>query len=147
MFEASKLGLGLVILASAWVVPSRAMAQLAPPPSQSSGVPSASMMANPYLNPYLNPYINPLATQQPANGKNALLYMYAANSANGGLGSGRISGVRGGAAAKPKVAEMPNSVSQPGGGAARFFNPGPVNAARSGSFYNRRNRYFNNNGR
>jgi len=148
MVKAEQVGIGLVI--SAWVLINRpgASAQLAPapPPTQGPAMPPAAMLANPYLNPYLNPYMNPAATLQPMSPNNALLYLYAANSANGGIGSGRMSGSRP-QAARPRVAELPNSVAHPGGGAARFFNPGPVNVNGAGRYYNVRSRYFNNNGR
>jgi hypothetical protein len=112
-----------------------------------SAMSPTSMMANPYLNPYLNPYMNPMATQQPMNAQNAMLYMYMANSANGGIGSGRISGTRGAGAtqAKAKVAEMPYT-AHPGGGASRYFNPGTGSGNMSGRYYNQRGRYFQNNG-
>lgn len=149
MIKAGPMGLGMVF--SAWVLAQGpgASAQMAPmpPPASNGSIPPAAMMANPYLNPYLNPYMNPGATQQPMNGNNALLYLYAANSANGGVGSGRLSGTRGTPAPRPRVAELPNSVSVPGGGAARYFNPGPVNAGNGGRYYNRGGRYFQNNGR
>ncbi len=108
----------------------------------------ASTMANPALNPYLNPYMNPFATGQPANSNNMLLYLYAANNANGGLGTGRISGTRGGAVApRPRPAEMGGPMSYPGGGAARYFNPGQGVGPGAGRYYNQRGRYFQNNGR
>lgn len=124
-----------------------AAGQMAPVATTSgSSVPPASMMANPYLNPYLNPYMSPIATQQSMKPGNALLYMYAANSANGGLGSGRLSGTRGGLPSRAKPAEMPNSAAHPGGGASRYFNPSPSSVS-SGRYYNQRGRYFQNNGR
>ena len=149
MMKPGPIGIGMVFFAWALIPPSESSGQMAPvpPPSQNSSIPPAAVMANPYLNPYLNPYMNPGATLQPMNANNALLYLYAANSANGGIGSGRVSGTRGTPAPRPRVAELPNSVSAPGGGAARYFNPGPVNAGASGRYYNQRSRYFQNNGR
>ena len=149
MIKAGHIRIGLVLSAWAMIQASDASAQLAPapPPSQNGSIPPAAVMANPYLNPYLNPYMNPAAAQQPMNANNALLYLYSANAANGGIGSGRMSGVRGTPAPRPRAAELPNSVSVPGGGAARFFNPGPVNAGGAGRYYNQRGRYFQNNGR
>ena len=145
MIRSATIAVGLVISAWALLEPAGASAQVGSS-TTGSAMPPTAMMANPYLNPYMNPYLNPLATQQPMNAQNAILYMYMANSANGGLGSGRISGTRGGAAAKPKAAEMPYT-AHPGGGAARFFNPGPVNSGGAGRYYNQRGRYFQNNGR
>ena len=81
--------------------------------------------------------------------------MYQANAMRGGIGSGIISQ---GKAQSPKSrpAVMPDSISTPGGGAAKFFNPpGPAKANGAGSgtagggagrFYNTRKAYFNNNG-
>ena len=144
MIKASTIGVGLVISAWALLEPAGASAQVG---SMSSGsaMPPSAMMANPYLNPYLNPYMNPLATQQPMNAQNALMYMYMANSANGGMGSGRLSGTRGGTAAKAKPAQMPYT-AHPGGGAARYFNPGPGTGGTAGRYYSQRGRYFQNNG-
>lgn len=144
MIRTSTLRIGHVIIAGVLFGPSVVQAQTGAVGS-STAMPPASMMANPYLNPYLNPYMNPMATQQPMNAQNAMMYMYMANSANGGLGSGRISGTRGGTPAKPKVAEMPYT-AHPGGGASRYFNPGPGSGNGSGRYYNQRGRYFQNNG-
>ena len=147
MIKASTIGVGLVLAAWAWVEPAGALAQVGPSGATTSGsvlpLPSTStMMSNPYL--YMNPYLNPGITQQPMNGNNALLFLYAANSANGGLGSGRMSGTRGGAPVR-KAAEMPYT-AHPGGGAARFFNPGLRTSAGAGRYYSQRGRYFQNNG-
>ena len=135
--------------------------------------PIGAMMANPYMNPYLNPYLNPMATQQPLTGRDAALYMYMANSAKGGLGSGQLSGTRpipGNAVGlvppnqplkangrarlrnpqptttRRAVAEMPNSAAVPGASAARFFNPGPVNVNGAGRYFARPNPFFSTNG-
>ena len=178
--ERSGIGrfLAVATLAGASLAASAAEAQTANPFAPSplangSNMPAGALLANPYMNPYMNPYLNPMATQQPMTGRDAALYMYMANSARGGLGSGVISGTRpmpGNAMAvaapaqgrgakannamqnKPAqngrrpVAEMPDSVSAPGAGASRFFNPGPVNTGGAGRYYNRRNTYFNSNG-
>jgi hypothetical protein len=45
-------------------------------------------------NPALNPYMNPYAANVMPNNPDFLLYMQAANQANGGIGSGVISGTR-----------------------------------------------------
>jgi hypothetical protein len=148
MIKASRIGFMLVISAWALLEPGAASAQFGGAGSATSGTGTPlSMMANPYMNPYMNPYLNPLATQQPMTAQNAMLYMYMANQANGGLGSGRLSGTRGGAAtaAKSRVAEMPYT-AHPGGGAARYFNPGPRAANGAGRYYNQSGRYFQNNG-
>jgi len=141
-------GIGGIVAAWALAHPVEARAQLAPVPSGTT-VPPAAVMMNPYLNPYINPYINPGASQQPMSAGNAALFLYSAQAANGGLGSGRLSGSQPGpTAARPaRAAEMPDSSSVPGAGAARYFNPGPVNAGGGGRYYNRRGRYFQSNGR
>ena len=148
MLRTRRMRIGLILSAWVLVVPEVSSAQFAPPPAQSQNtmMPPAAMMANPYVNPYMNPYLNPAATQQPMTAGNALLYLYGANQAKGGLGSGRLSGSRPQATTR-RVAELPNSAASPGGGAARFFNPGPVNANGAGRYYNQRGRYFMNNGR
>ncbi len=139
---------GLVTLASALAHPSDVTAQVGGtrPTSTGAGMPASAMMANPYLNPYLNPYMNQAMTQQPMNSNNALLYLYASQAANGGIGSGRISGSRG-QAPKPVPAVTATPARTPGGGASRYFNPGSVNANGAGRYYNRSGRYFMNNGR
>lgn len=113
-----------------------------------AGTQSANMgvFANPYMNPYLNPYLNPYATQQRMSPGDAALYLFSAQSAMGGIGSGQLSGVRPGprtpgqkqADSRPKddgrkVRGVPSSV-------ARYFQRGPQKPE-SASFYNRQGRY------
>ncbi len=143
-------GLGLFLTTWMLCAPSAASAQSIPgqPGVSGSGMPASAMMANPYLNPYLNPYMNPAMTQQPMNSGNALLYLYAAQAANGGMGSGRISNSRvQQQPSRPQAALAGTPAATPGGGASRFFNPGPVNVNGAGRYYNRSSRYFMNNGR
>ena len=84
--------------------------------------------------------------QESFHGQTALMYMYLANQANGGLGSGKLSGTRGSTPAKAKAAEMPYT-AHPGGGASRYFNPGAGGGMTgTGRYYNQRGRYFMNNG-
>jgi hypothetical protein len=147
MIKANQTGIGLILSALALSCTSSAMAQVSPQPSGSTSTsPSASMMMNPYYNPYMNPLLNPGASQQQMTTGNALLYMYAANSARGGIGSGRLSNPGTSATARKRPANMPNSASRPGGGAARFFNPGPVNTNGAGRYFNQRGRNFMNTG-
>ncbi len=54
---------------------------------------AVTMYGNAAMNPYLNP-MNPYAMGVMPNSPDFLLYMYAGNQANGGLGSGVISGTR-----------------------------------------------------
>jgi hypothetical protein len=117
------------------------------------------MMTNPFFNPALNPGLYGMTGSKPLSAGDAAFYLYSANAANGGLGSGRLSGTRPfpssaaaqnprGKGGKPaKAAEMPLSTMQPGGGASKFFNPGPVNVNGAGRYYSRRNPYFQNNRR
>ncbi len=75
---------------------SASQAQLGPGTGPGPGGPQAGqasvipVYANPALNPYLSPYASPFQTGNP----DFLLYMYAANQRNGGIGSGVISGTR-----------------------------------------------------
>jgi hypothetical protein len=123
-------------------------------PSSTAGT-FGSMMASPYANPYMNPFLNPYMTQGSNMGRtNTLLYFFSAQQASGGLGSGRLSGSRPSTATKPgspaarrAPAEMPRTSQIPGGGAARYFQRGPVAAASRQNYYQRYNRYFGNNGR
>lgn len=149
-----KRGIGAIAVAWALVHPGGASGQMAPAPDRPPGpaMPTASTMMNPYMNPYLNPYLNPAVTPQRMSPSNAALFMFQAQAANGGLGSGRLSNPRAdaparAATARARVAEMPDSVSRPGGGAARYFNPGPGNANGAGRYFNPPNRHFMNNRR
>lgn len=130
--------------------------------------------ATPFANPMMNPFMNPYMTQNNYDRTSTLLYLQAANQANGGLGSGRISGTR----PFPKTpaerledrkrrawtqsghpepltqrpsgrrpAEMPRSMSNPGGAANAYFQRGPVAQADGRPYFDRHHRYFNQNGR
>ncbi len=141
-------GIGLIVAVWGLTDPGGVVGQMSPMPPrpQSPAVPPAAIMMNPYLNPYMNPYFNPAATQQPMSAGTAALYLYSAQAASGGIGSGRLSGSRP-QASSARPAEMPDSASVPGAGASRYFNPGPVNVNGAGRYYNRRSRYFQSNGR
>jgi hypothetical protein len=106
-------------------------------------------LANPYTNPYLNPYLNPIMMSQPnsVGRNNALLYMWGAQQAPGGLlASPPLPGSRT-RAAERKPAEMPRSSMLPGGSATSYFQRGAVANDKSRVYYQRKNRYFGNNGR
>ena len=47
-----------------------------------------------FSNPSMNPYMNPYAAGMMPNNPDFLLYMYANNQANGGFGTGVMSGTR-----------------------------------------------------
>jgi hypothetical protein len=125
------------------------------------GPPSASTMANPYASPYLNPFLNPYVMANGGYGTttpvDALGYMWAANQRAGGIGSGRLSSSRPLPPQKqpqtPRLnrgrpaAEMPVSLSRPGGAAGHYFNRGTGYRDPQRASFGRQNRYFKNNGR
>jgi hypothetical protein len=141
------LGLGVV-----WCgAPREARAQGAGGYGYTSGV-----LGNPYANPMLNPFLNPYMTQQSIGRNSTLMYFMAAQAANGGIGSGQLSGVRPAprgsrSAAVPAqsrmAAEMPLSAGVPGGGAGRYFQRGPSAPQSRSPYFQRHNRYFASNGR
>jgi hypothetical protein len=106
-------------------------------------------MATPFANPYTNPFLNPYMAQTTMGRQTTLMYFLAANQANGGLGSGQISGSRPapGSSGRRQTAEMPTSLGSPGGGAGRYFQRGAAAAGGRGPYFQRHNRYFANNGR
>ena len=161
------VGLGLALASAFGPGSSSARAQTA---ADLSGVPDAvngqgqslrgnpSMFANPYMNPYLNPFLTPSAATQQMPPGDAALFYFAAQSAMGGIGSGRLGGPKAGqahaAASKPKELAARGSANTPGAGAARYFNrnfpitPAPVRASTNPSArYNRQTRYFPSNDR
>ena len=106
--------------------------------------PPATTMMNPFLNPYMNPLINPAAPTQRMTGSDALYYMYAAQAAKGGLGSGRIANgtgapSRASSSRSRQGAAVPNSAQVPGGSASKYFG-NLRGSSRSGleSYYHRR---------
>jgi len=132
-------------------------AQLAPGagavPSMTSGNPQAAPMlnANPYTNPSLNPFLNPYMAQFPMTSGNAALFFLAAQQANGGIGSGQLSGVRPSRTAVPAPAPRPapragddHDAPVPGG-AARYFNRFSQTGSEYGRYYNRQGTYYRKN--
>jgi hypothetical protein len=103
------------------------------------------MMMNPFFNPYMNPVLNPAAPQQKMGVGNSLLYLYSAQAARGGIGSGRLSNP--GTQTRKRPAMMPNSASVPGGAAAKYFN-NSMSGGKLGlnQYYNTRNGRFQNTG-
>jgi hypothetical protein len=135
--------------ASLWAAwPAEASAQSARGTARTSpmaGTPGA--FANPYMNPYTNPFLNPYATLYPMSGQDAALSFLAAQHANGGLGSGRISGVRpsgrdGGLAVAPPAPNGTTAV--PGAAASRYFNRGLPASSGPRAHYNRPSPYYQN---
>jgi hypothetical protein len=107
---------------------------------------AAALTASPGGNPYLNPVFNPGLLQEPA-GRDALwLYLLKANDANGGIGSGRISGVRA-AEEGAHTAGYPPQISRPAAGASRYFNRAPARPAPRPLGAGRQVRHFRQNGR
>jgi hypothetical protein len=117
-------------------------------------MPNASMYANPYANPYLNPFLNPMMTQTQSQG-NVALYFFAAQQANGGIGSGRLSGTRPAPASASTSASTSTttqasrterrSSNTPGGNAARYFNRAQQTPTQPAQFYNRQGRFYPSN--
>jgi hypothetical protein len=110
----------------------------------------SAMYANPYANPYLNPFLNPYMTQGAPIYGNPALYLFAAQGANGGIGSGQLSGVRhrpASAAPAQTPKEKRRASDTPGGGASRYFNRGFAPSPRGGTsrYYNRQSRSFEGN--
>ncbi len=130
----------------AW--PADAPAQLArgeartPAGSQTPGV-----YTNPYMNPYMNPFLNPYASQYPMSGPDAAFSFFAAQQATGGIGSGRLSGVRpagqeGAAAVAPQTPDATMAV--PGAAASRYFNRALPATGGPPGHYNRPSPYYQN---
>jgi hypothetical protein len=104
------------------------------------------MMMNPYFNPYMNPLLNPAAPREKLSTGNSLLYLYSAQAARGGIGSGRLSNP-GTTANRKKPATVANSASVPGGAAASYFgNSRSGSRAGLNNYYNKRTGRFQNNG-
>jgi hypothetical protein len=82
------------------------------------------------------------------SGSDAALSFLAAQQATGGLGSGRISGVRpsggGGAASVAPQAPPAATTAVPGAAASRYFNRGLPAAAGPRGHYNRPSSYYQN---
>lgn len=107
--------------------------------------------ANPYTNPYLNPFMNPYMAQFPTTSSNAALFFLAAQQANGGLGSGQLSGVRPSRTAVPAPVPRPAPRAEDDhdapvpGGAARYFNRVYQTGSEYGRYYNRQGTYYRKN--
>jgi hypothetical protein len=132
----------------------RAGEPAAPPPAPAPA--AAGAAANPFANPALNPYLNPYMTAQPMTPQASLLYFMAAQRATGGIGSGRISGVRPG----PEPSPVPRGAEgrrasprgatrrEPAGAAAGYFHRGySTTRPEQPPTFGRNNRYFPDNGR
>ena len=137
------------VLATGWAAwPADALAQAARGEARSSTLArTPGMFTNPYMNPYANPYLNPYATQYPMSGPDAAFSFFAAQQATGGLGSGRLSGVRpagreGSAAAAPPTPNTTTAV--PGAAASRYFNRNLPTAGGPRAHYNRPSSYYQN---
>jgi hypothetical protein len=100
-----------------------------------------------YYNPYMNPILNPALTQRPMDPAVPLLYLMGANDAAGGLGSGRLSGVRPANDGGKLAQSMARTMATPGAGASRYFHRGPSQSTGRPTGFQRQNRYFGKNGR
>jgi hypothetical protein len=129
---------------------------------------SASMYANPYTNPMTNPFLNPyMAPFTQAGPQNLAMYMFAAQAASGGIGSGQISGVRPApgtsrtsaasrtAASRASAAAADLSQREtaavrtsdiPGAGASRYFGRTTQQSAGASPYFNRSGRYYSSKG-
>ena len=112
------------------------------------------LSANPFANPYANPFLNPAMTQTQMAPGSAALYFFAAQQANGGIGSGQISGSRPPSRSnrpvatptpEPDAGQRPTDT--PGGGAAHYFNRGLKPVERTGRYYNRSGSFYGRNAR
>lgn len=130
----------MVGVAAAALEPGSATAQ-----SQTGARSVAPATTSPLSNPYANPYINPYMMITPMSRDAALLSLLAAQRSSGGIGSGRLSDSS--AAQTSRPAEMPDSLSRPGGAASQYFLRGSSGPRSDRSFYQRHNRYFGSNGR
>jgi hypothetical protein len=132
------------------------------PPSGGTGATAATtttgmsglgmgMSANPFLNPYMSPFLNGGINQQQITPANAAMYLFAAQAANGGIGSGRLGGARpapGSTKAKPATTtDSRPSSNTPGAGAARYFNRTTAANTGANSYYSRQSNHFPRNGR
>ena len=147
------LGLGIGLSVGAGAASARAQAMPAAGTSTTSAG-AMGWMSNPYMNPYANPYLNPMfnpyVAQAGMTPGNAGLYFYAAQQMSGGLGSGRLSGVRpapGSTTTTGKPAqtaattkETAHTSNTPGAGASRYFNRNFATSAGPPRYYNRQTR-------
>lgn len=139
----------LAVFASGWAIwPAGASAQLARGAARTSPMTRApGGLANPYMNTYTNPFLNPYATQYPMSGTDAALSFFAAQQAAGGLGSGRLSGVRPSGREK-SVAIAPGTpnatMAVPGAAASRFFNRSQPAGDGPRGHYDRPSSYYQN---
>jgi hypothetical protein len=111
--------------------------------------------ANPYANPFLNPYAAPFMMQSGnMTPGNAGLFFFAAQKANGGIGSGQIGGpyaarAAAAAGAKPTAAlaegKSRGEANVPGAGASRYFGRTQPMYAGTERYYNRQGQYFPSN--
>jgi hypothetical protein len=113
-------------------------------PTSPFGSPGAG--AYPFTNPYMNPYLNPYMTQSSIGRTNTLLYLMAAQQAQGGLPGLPHAQARQRSAGAP-TSELAASTNRPGGGANRYFSRGPARSGEPRSYFGRTNRYYANNGR
>ncbi len=143
----SRTHLVVGVLASGWAIwPAAVSAQLARGATRASPMTQApGVSTNPYMNPYANPFLNPYATQYPMSGTDAALSFFAAQQATGGLGSGRLSGVRpagrqGAVAIAPEAPVSTTAV--PGAAASHYFNRGLPATAGPRAHYSRPSSYY-----
>lgn len=106
---------------------------------------SAGMTANPYANLYLNPFLPSYMGQSSSiTSNNTLLYMMMAQQMGGGIGSGQLSGVRPGPAARqaPASEQVSRARGVPSGRAGHYFNRSYAGGGGISRYYNRQDSYF-----
>ncbi len=109
---------------------------------------------NPYATPYANPFLNPYLTQMNATPQNAALYLFAAQQATGGIGSGQLSGVRPGPRTPRHIPQAPPAAQEKDAANARgvptsvsrYFRRGDQSTGTE-THFNRQGRYYPQNRR
>lgn len=145
------LGLGFAVILAFGATSSRAEAQQRSGGAASPPMPGASWRPGTEVggrtSPVLSPYLVPFAAGYDVDPRAMGLYLLALQRARGGLGSGRLSGLESPAVTGRRPAEMPRSLSRPGGAAAGYFGNSRAAQRVESPYGNRHNRYFLSNGR
>lgn len=97
--------------------------------------------------PVGNLWMYPALAGQPVDRGALWLGMLSAHNAAGGIGSGRLSGTRGGGGSRQPVALIPNVMDTPGAGASGYFNRAPARPAPRPIGMGRQSRHLRQNGR
>ncbi|MFO0910351.1 MAG: hypothetical protein U0794_18735 [Isosphaeraceae bacterium] len=134
-------------------VPGTAPGGDATAPTRGMGAINANPFTNPYMNPFMNPYAGEAISNNGVTPSQAAMYFLAAQQANGGIGSGRLSGTRPDpAAARGKAAGTTpeprrTDANTPGSTASHYFNRSFVSQMGTRRLYNRQNGQYPSNRR